>query len=78
MNYMSACFYAPLVPLPLIITAAGKYLTRGGEQVEVTKVSGNNDLGCKGVYSTGQSESWHRSGRLFSSQKSMNDIVQAV
>jgi hypothetical protein len=78
MNYEQACFLAPLVCLPVVITANGKYLTRSGEVVEVTVVSNNQDLGCKGTYSTGQADSWHRSGRLFSMKHSMNDIVQAA
>lgn len=78
MNYESACFMAPLVPLPIVIGTAGKYLTRSGEVVEITEVSRNNDLNCKGVYSTGQPDSWHRSGRLYSVQESANDIVQSV
>lgn len=78
MNYEQACFLAPLVSLPVVITANGKYLTRSGEVVDVDSVSNNQGLGCKGTYSTGQVESWHRSGRLFSMKQSMNDIVQAA
>ena len=78
MNYEQACFLAPLVSLPVVITGTGKYLTRSGEVVEVKVASSNQDLGCKGAYSTGQAEGWHRSGRLYSSKQSMNDIVQAA
>jgi hypothetical protein len=78
MNYAQACFLAPLAALPVVITGARKYITRSGEVVEVHTASGNQDLGCKGTYPTGQAEGWHRSGRLYSSKQSMNDIVQAA
>lgn len=78
MNYEQACFLSPLVSLPVVIVDAGKYITRSGEVVEVDVASSNQDLGCKGTYSTGQAEGWHRSGRLYSSKQSMNDIVQAA
>lgn len=78
MNYAQACFIAPLVSLPVVITHAGKYITRSGEVVEVHVTSSNQDLGCMGAYATGQAEGWHRSGRLYSSKQSMNDIVQAA
>lgn len=78
MNYSKACFLAPIVSLPVVITHAGKYITRSGEVVEVHVASSNQDLGCKGTYPTGQAEGWHRSGRLYSAKQSMNDIVQAA
>lgn len=78
MNYERASFLVPLVSLPVVIANVGKYITRNGEVVDVSVVSSNQDLGCKGTYSSGQTEGWHRSGRLYSSKQSTNDIVQAA
>ncbi len=68
----------PLVCRPIVITAAGDYLTRGGEVVSIQSLSSNNDFGCIGTYSTKQRERWHRSGRIFANVETPNDIVKAV
>jgi hypothetical protein len=71
---MSA-YFAPLVTLPVIIDAPGQYLTRCGEIVTVRRTSMRNGFECTGEYSSGVVEAWHRSGRLYSSLTSRNDIV---
>ncbi len=58
--------------LPVIITEPGIYLTRCGERVAVTYVAGHR---AYGNYACGIKESWHKSGRLFPSTASTNDIV---
>jgi hypothetical protein len=68
-------YWAPFVTLPVIITEPGEYITRGGEKVIVESVSTKHDFDCLGTYSTGQSEGWHKSGRLFAGRTSQNDIV---
>jgi hypothetical protein len=75
---MNSAYYAPLVLLPAIVTEPGSYLTRCGETVTVTAVSIRHDHGCKGTYSNGVSEGWHKSGRIFAGQETANDIVKAV
>jgi hypothetical protein len=73
---MSSAYFAPLVTAPIVITDPGQYVTRGGEVVMVNKVSQKNDFGCRGQYQNGVRERWHRSGRIFAGQESMNDIVR--
>lgn len=73
---MSGAYFAPLVTKPTVIVEPGQYVTRGGELVEVHTVSAKHDFGCKGVYSDGINELWHRSGRLYSGMESRNDIVR--
>jgi len=68
-------YWAPFVTFPVIITEPGEYITRGGERVKVASVSTKHDFDCLGTYSTGQSEGWHKSGRLFAGRTSNNDIV---
>lgn len=72
---MSSAYYAPLVCKPIVIEQPGRYVTRGGEIVTVHAVSTRNDHGCKGIYSTGQLDGWHRSGRIYAGMLSQNDIV---
>lgn len=74
---MSA-YFAPLVTLPVVVAVPGAYLTRGNEVVTVVVASARNDFGCRGTYSNGVREGWHRSGRIFAGQESANDIVQLV
>jgi len=71
---MSA-YFAPLVLEPVVIDSPGKYRTRCGETVEITASSRRHDLGCKGCYANGVRESWHKSGRIFATQLTANDIV---
>jgi hypothetical protein len=71
---MSA-YFAPLVLLPVVVTAPGRYLTRCGEQVLVRRASSRHDFGCAGEYACGTREAWHRSGRLYAGIVSRNDIV---
>jgi hypothetical protein len=72
---MSAAAFASLVTLPVVIVAPGRFVTRGGQVVDVAFASEKHDFGCRGSYSTGQAEGWHKSGRLYFSQESANDIV---
>lgn len=70
--------FVPLVSLPNVITGAGSYITGGGELATVEEASKKQDFGCRGAYATGQAEGWHRSGRLFASRETNNDIVRVV
>lgn len=73
---MSLYFY-PLMFLKVIIDAPGDYLTRGGNRVTVVKASTRNDSGCNGFYTACKTpEHWHKSGRIFASRETQNDIVQ--
>lgn len=73
---MTAAYFAPLVGLPAVITEPGAYLTRCGEPVQIKATSRRHDFGCAGLYPEGQAEHWHKSGRLFASRESLNDIVR--
>ena len=75
---MSSAAFASFVILPTIIAGPGEYLTRCGERVTVNEASTKHDFGCRGRYSTGQSEGWHKSGRLYFGQTCNNDIVSAA
>ena len=62
------------------IDEPGQYLTRGGETVTVSSRRQNAALGIPGSWwdgshPNGVPESWHRSGRIFSSMESPHDIV---
>lgn len=76
---MSSAAYAGLVTLPVVITEPGDYITRSGERVTITRVSGvsdRHDHGCWGRYlPDGPDDSWHKSGRLYFSMTSGNDII---
>lgn len=73
---MTSAYFAPLVLLPTIITKPGKYLTRNGETVVVWEISTKHDLGCIGhYYQNGLPESWHKSGRIYATSETANDIV---
>lgn len=67
--------YISFFSLPVIITAPGQYLTRGGEVVTVEVVSTRHDHGCRGFYSCGIAEGWHKTGRIYFGQECCNDIV---
>jgi len=58
--------------LPVIVAQPGAYLTRCGERVTVTAVSGRY---ASGTYANGVKECWHKSGRLFPITDSDNDII---
>lgn len=75
---MSSAAFASFVTLPVVITQPGQYRTRCGEVVSVERSSSKHNFGCQGRYSSGQTENWHRSGRLYFGQHCQNDIVQAV
>lgn len=66
-------YAAFFLSFPVVITVPGQYVTRSGEAVTVDDVS--NAHWKRGTYATGQHESWHRSGRIFSGQETANDIV---
>lgn len=72
----SRAWFAALVPLPDVIERPGAYVTRGGEVVTVHPADTKHRFGCLGRYSTGEAEGWHKSGRLYFSQVSANDIVR--
>jgi hypothetical protein len=75
---MSSAYYAPFVTLPVVITTPGNYVTRGGETVTIDMVSTRHDHGCRGNYSTGEREGWHKSGRIYAGIETANDIVKAA
>lgn len=75
---MTAAYFAPLVNRPIIITAPGEYLTRRGERVTIKLATNAHAFKCHGQYASGQHDSWHRSGRLFATLESANDIVSAI
>lgn len=72
---MSIAWFCAFLTLPAGITAPGQYRTRGGEVVTVERVSTRHEFGCKGTYSTGQRDGWHKTGRLYFGMLSNNDIV---
>jgi hypothetical protein len=72
---MASAYFASLVALPTIIDQPGEYLTRAGEVVRIGDVSAAHDFGCIGTYHCGPEDHWHRSGRLYASSLSRNDIV---
>lgn len=72
---MSSAYWLPFVFFPEIIKEPGTYLTRCGERVTIEKVSTRHDYGCRGQYSTGETEGWHKSGRIFPARETKNDIV---
>lgn len=72
---MASAYFAPLVLLPTVIDGAGKYVTRCGESAEIAQSSHKHDFGCIGTYSNGTTERWHKSGRLFASRETANDVV---
>ncbi len=77
---MSKGYFAPLVLLPVIITKPGFYQTRGGEKVRITKVSERHDFHCFGYYtnSCADTDCWHKSGRIFATSETANDIVKEL
>jgi hypothetical protein len=78
-NQMSSAHFYPLIFVPVVITAPGKYLTRCGETVTVEVVSTKHDFGCTGFYDKeGIKERWHKSGRIFAGQETQNDIISAA
>ena len=71
--------YTPLCSLPAVITAPGQYRTRCGEVVTIGAASDKLfDFACRGSYSNGVAERWHRSGRVHTNQECRNDIVEAI
>lgn len=75
MTTNNPAYFAPLVQLNAIITAPGLYVTRSGEIVTVESTSQAHTFGCAGHYTDGKKEAWHRSGRLFATSESQNDIL---
>ena len=73
----SVAYMHPLVTLPTFITEPGKYLTREGVLIVINDVSDIrvSRFTCHGTYPDGCPDTWHRSGRLYANNKSMNDIV---
>jgi hypothetical protein len=70
--------FAGLVPLNTVITSPGQYLTRGGETVTINKATTDHKFGCHGAYASGALDCWHRSGRLYFTLESPNDIISAA
>lgn len=72
---MSSAYFVPLICLPAVIDGPGKYVTRCGEVVEIVKSSNRHDYGCTGTYSNNVAERWHKSGRIFATKETANDVV---
>lgn len=70
--------FAHFVGLTDIIDEPGFYETRCGGIVSVHYASKRHDFGCKGQYSEGFVEGWHKSGRLYFLRESDNDIVRKL
>lgn len=73
-----AGWFAAFVVLPVVITGPGQYVTRSGEVVTVAQASSRHAFECRGAYSDGVSEAWHKSGRLLFGSETANDIVRAA
>ena len=73
---MTSAAFSAFVCLPTVIDAPGKYVTRCGEVVDVSRASSMHYFACAGTYSNGIIECWHRSGRLYFGQECPNDIVR--
>jgi len=74
-NWNPKAWFAAFVAMPVIITGPGRYVTRAGEVVTIEMALQRHAFGCSGVYSTGQREEWHMSGRLMFDKETPNDIV---
>ena len=75
---MASAFFCAFITLPTVIEKPGQYVTRGGEVVTIDAVSSRHDFNCKGRYSDGIRDGWHKSGRLYFGTLSQNDIVRAA
>lgn len=75
---MSKGWFMSLVLLPDVITGPGQYETRCGEVVTITQSSTCHDFGCRGTYSNGVKERWHKSGRIHFGQICDNDVIREV
>lgn len=75
---INKAYFTSLVPLAIVIATPGDYVTRGGETVKIRTSSNEHKFGCLGRYACGTSDSWHRSGRIFSSRETQNDIVRVA
>lgn len=73
---MRSNYFAPLIPLPVIIDEPGAYVARKGERVTVSLASAEHAFSCHGNYSGGVYETWHKSGRLHASTETENDIIR--
>lgn len=71
-------YFAPLVSKPDIIDSPGKYKTRSGETVTIKLASKRHDFGCFGHYSNGIPENWHKSGRIYATSETGNDIIEKI
>lgn len=72
----SQAYFCSMVVLPTVVTGPGAYVTRCGETVTVDVASTRHEFGCHGTYPGNIRESWHKSGRLFASRETANDIVK--
>jgi hypothetical protein len=75
----AAAYFAPLVVLPIIIDAPGRYVTRAGDIVTIEHIAAGFRFVCSGRYDRcGTHERWHRSGRVLATSETPNDIVGIV
>lgn len=76
---MASQYMIPLFSLPAVITEPGIYLTRGHELVDIKRVSSRHDFGCEGSYIEHNIvDTFHKSGRLYATVESNNDILMRV
>lgn len=75
---MASQNFVSFILMPTIIDSPGDYITRGGEVVQVMEVSSRHDFKCRGEYSNGIPEGWHKTGRIYFGQFSDNDIIKKV
>jgi len=70
------------VTLPVIIDGPGKYRTRCGETVVITHIQQGGGCDRCGFYDTGEEtpirDRWHKSGRVYPSTDSNNDILEKL
>lgn len=72
----NAAYHMMHYTLPTVIDGPGEYVTRGGDTVTITRVSGNR---AEGKYSCGIAERWScRGGRVLPFYESRNDVVRRV
>lgn len=68
---------AIFVELPTIINKNGKYKTRRGEIINIYKIV-DGPYGAVGEHEGGAMNVWDISGRLFSTNETQADIVEAI
>jgi hypothetical protein len=63
---------------PEIINTTGKYLTRGGEVIEISSRCKGGHFEWAGTFPNGITDSWHRGGFFAIRSESNHDIVKKL